>query len=103
MLTTMTAALRQHLPNSAVTDNDIAPYYQNHVAAITGAGSGMGRALAIHLAKMGCHVALSDINSEQLAQTQELLASYDVKVTTTVLDVSDKAAVDAWADSIMAA
>ncbi len=101
MLNIMTAALRQHLPNSPVTDNDIAPYYQNHVAAITGAGSGMGRTLAIHLAKMGCHVALSDINSEQLAQTQELLASYDVKVTTTVLDVSDKDAVDAWANSVM--
>ena len=95
-------SLRQHLPFSSQQDLDITPYYRNHVAAITGAGSGMGRELAIHLAKMGCHVALSDINAEQLAQTKDLLVGYDVKVTTTVLDVSDNKAVEAWADSVMA-
>ena len=88
-------SLRQQLPFSTNTDNDIAPYYHNHVAAITGAGSGMGRELAIHLAKMGCHVALSDINAEQLIQTKELLVGYDIKVTTTVLDVSDNKAMQA--------
>ncbi|WP_267443169.1 SDR family NAD(P)-dependent oxidoreductase [Psychrobacter sp. 28M-43] len=61
----------------------------------------MGRELAIHLAKMGCHVALSDINPEQLAATKQLLANYDVNVTMTVLDVSDNTAVEAWADSVM--
>ena len=95
-------SLRQQLPFSTNTDNDIAPYYHNHVAAITGAGSGMGRELAIHLAKMGCHVALSDINAEQLIQTKELLVGYDIKVTTTVLDVSDNKAMQAWADNAMA-
>lgn len=95
-------SLRQHLPFSANTDDDIAPYYHNHVAAITGAGSGMGRELAIHLAKMGCHVALSDINAEQLIQTKELLVGYDIEVTTTVLDVSDNKAMEAWADNVMA-
>ena len=101
-LTAITTSLRQHLPFSPDTDHDIAPYYHNHVAAITGAGSGMGRELAIHLAQMGCHVALSDINAEQLAQTQELLIGYDIKATTTVLDVSDNKAVEDWADSVMA-
>lgn len=95
-------SLRQHLLFSAHQEHDISPYYHNHVAAITGAGSGMGRELALHLAKMGCHVALSDINPEQLMQTKELLVGYDVKVTTTVLDVSDNKAVEAWADSVMA-
>lgn len=95
-------SLRQHLPLPSQQDHDITPYYANHVAAITGAGSGMGRELALHLAKMGCHLALSDINPEQLAQTKELLVGYDVKVTTTVLDVSDNKAVEAWADSVMA-
>ncbi len=103
-MTAMTSALRHHLPFSANPTQhvDIASYYHNHVAAITGAGSGMGRALACHLAKMGCHLALSDINAEQLAQTQALLVGYNVKVTMTVLDVADKSAVDAWADSVMA-
>ena len=95
-------SLRQYLPFSFDLDLDIAPYYRNHVAAITGAGSGMGRELAVHLAKMGCHLALSDINAEQLIQTKELLVGYDIKVTTTVLDVSDNKAVEAWADNVMA-
>ena len=100
-VTSIASSLRQHLPFSTNKDHNIAPYYRNHVAAITGAGSGMGRELAIHLAQMGCHVALSDINPEQLAQTKELLVGYDVKVTMTVLDVSDNKAVQAWADDVM--
>jgi len=104
-VTTMATSLRQHLPFSSHTDSlddaDIAAYYHNHVAAITGAGSGMGRELAIHLAKMGCHVALSDINPEQLAETKQLLSGYDISFTMTVLDVSDNKAVESWADSVM--
>lgn len=104
-VTAMATSLRQHLPfssnHASLDDSDVASYYRNHVAAITGAGSGMGRELAIHLAKMGCHVALSDINPEQLAATRQLLANYDVNVTMTVLDVSDNTAVEAWADSVM--
>ena len=105
-VTAMVTSLRQNLPFSSnrtsLDDSDVASYYRNHVAAITGAGSGMGRELAIHLAKMGCHVALSDINPEQLAGTKQLLTNYDVNVTITVLDVSDNTAVEAWADSVMA-
>ena len=94
-MTSMTSALRQHLPDSlkphTTTPNrreDIGSFYKDHVAAITGAGSGIGRALAIHLAKMGCDVALSDINPEQLAETQKLLAGHDIKSTITILDVT---------------
>ncbi|MBI0427332.1 SDR family NAD(P)-dependent oxidoreductase [Psychrobacter sp. NG27] len=105
-VTAIATSLRQHLPfsssHASLDESDVASYYHNHVAAITGAGSGMGRELAIHLAKMGCHVALSDINPEQLAATKQLLASYDINVTMTVLDVSDNKAVEAWADSVMA-
>ena len=105
-VTAMATSLRQHLPfsssHAALDDSNVASYYRNHVAAITGAGSGMGRELAIHLAKMGCHVALSDINPEQLAATKQLLASYDINVTMAVLDVSDNKTVQAWADSVMA-
>ena len=100
-VTAMASSLRRHLPFSSNEDHDIAPYYRDHVAAITGAGSGMGRELAIHLAQMGCHVALSDINAEQLTQTKDLLVGYDIKVTTTILDVSDNKAVEAWADEVM--
>lgn len=45
------------------------------VAVITGAGSGIGRALAVSLAQQGCNLALADINTESLEQTQVILDS----------------------------
>ena len=61
--------------------------FKTKVAAITGAGSGIGQQLAILLAKEGANLALSDRNSEGLAQTVELLKTTGVKVTQTALDV----------------
>lgn len=42
---------------------------QGTVAAITGAGSGIGRALALHLSVRGCALALADINMTGLEET----------------------------------
>ncbi len=69
------------------------------VAAITGAGSGIGRALAIELAGRGCELALADIDEGGLAQTQALLPG-GLRVTTRRVDVSDQGAVDAWRDAV---
>lgn len=72
--------------------------FKNKVAAITGAGSGIGQQLAILLAKQGCHLSLSDINEKGLQQTVELLKPYsNITVTTKKLDVSDRDAVKQWA------
>jgi len=63
------------------------------VALITGAGSGIGRAMAHSLAKRGCHLALADIHSTNLEQTAAEVRKYRVKVSTVVLDVTDKEAI----------
>lgn len=74
--------------------------FKGKVAAITGAGSGIGRALSRDLAGRGCHLALSDINTATLAETAALCAAAGVRVTTRQLDVADRAAVHAWADAV---
>ncbi len=75
--------------------------FQNKVAAITGAASGMGRTLALELARRGCHLALSDVNDVELVKTAELASKLGVRVTTTQLDVSNRDAVYAWADQVV--
>lgn len=71
--------------------------FNNKVAAITGAGSGIGQQLAVLLAKAGCHLSLSDVNEAGLASTVELLKPYNVRVTTKKMDVADRVAVKTWA------
>ena len=68
--------------------------FSGKVAVITGAGSGMGRYLAVLLAKAGANVAICEINPTTLAETEEMVKAYPVKVSSHVLDVSDKAAID---------
>ena len=71
--------------------------FNNKVAAITGAGSGIGQQLAVSLAQQGCHLALSDINSAGLVDTVNLLKSYDIRITTQILDVANRDAMKSWA------
>lgn len=75
--------------------------FKDKVAAITGAASGMGRTLAVELARRGCHLALSDVNETELVRTAELASQHGVRVTLRKLDVADRAAVFAWADEVV--
>jgi NADP-dependent 3-hydroxy acid dehydrogenase YdfG len=76
--------------------------FKNKVAAITGAGSGMGRALAESLASKGCHVAISDVNTEGLKETEARLKSVtSTKVSSHELDVADRNQVEQFASDVV--
>ena len=75
--------------------------FKDKVAAVTGAASGMGRTLALELARRGCHLALSDVNDTELIKTAELAGKFGVRVTVTRLDVANREAVFAWAEQVV--
>ena len=68
------------------------------VAAVTGAASGLGRAMALAFADEGMHVALADVDERNLERTRQEIASRNVKTLATRVDVSKAADVDAFAE-----
>ncbi len=71
-------------------------------AVVTGAASGIGRAIAGSLAQRGCHLALADIDDDGLAREAERLAATGVRVTRHHLDVADRIAVAAFPAQVAA-
>jgi hypothetical protein len=74
--------------------------FAGKVAAVTGAGSGIGQALALELARSGAAVAISDVDTEGLAQTEEQLRAIGAPVRTDRLDVTEREAFQIYADQI---
>ena len=74
--------------------------FAQKVAVVTGAGSGIGAAVAIELARRGAKLAISDIDTEGLARTEESIRGLGVPVKADRLDVTEREAVVAYADAI---
>lgn len=70
------------------------------VAVVTGAGSGIGQALAIELGRSGARLAISDVDIEGLAVTEERLNAIGAPVKTDRLDVTEREAFAAYADAV---
>ena len=68
--------------------------FQNKVSVVTGAGSGMGRYLALNLAQEGSDVVICDINQKALNETEDLIKAYNVSCSSLNLDLREKNNID---------
>jgi NADP-dependent 3-hydroxy acid dehydrogenase YdfG len=74
--------------------------FADKVAVVTGAGSGIGQALAIELGRAGAKLAISDVDTRGLAQTTEQLKAIGAPVKADRLDVTERNAFLAYADAV---
>ncbi|OHT82743.1 SDR family NAD(P)-dependent oxidoreductase [Mycobacteroides saopaulense] len=70
------------------------------VAVVTGAGSGIGRALAIELARSGARVAISDIDAEGMAETERQVKALGAEVRSDQLNVVERVPFVLYADAV---
>jgi NAD(P)-dependent dehydrogenase (short-subunit alcohol dehydrogenase family) len=75
-------------------------FWDNGVAVITGAGSGMGRCLAQQLAAKGSSLALADVSEKGLVETIAQLGGTPGKITHHVVNVADEAQVKKFANEV---
>ena len=76
--------------------------FDGKVAVVTGAGSGIGQALAIELGRAGAKLAISDVDTEGLAATEERLTALGAPVKSDRLDVTEREAFQVYADAVNA-
>src|SRR3954463_2719424 len=74
--------------------------FAGKVAVVTGAGSGVGQALAVELARSGASMAISDVDTEGLAVTEERLKAIGAPVKADRLDVTGREAFELYADAV---
>lgn len=75
--------------------------YRGSGAAVTGAAAGIGRALALELAREGCRVAISDVDEAGLDETAAAVRRTGAAVDVERVDVADREAVESWADRVV--
>ncbi|MGB3168038.1 MAG: SDR family NAD(P)-dependent oxidoreductase [Rhodococcus sp. (in: high G+C Gram-positive bacteria)] len=76
--------------------------FSGKVAVITGAGSGIGRALAVNLAERGAKLALSDVDVNGLAETVRQAQALGAEVESQFLDVAQRETVLDYAETVKA-
>ena len=74
--------------------------FAGKVAAVTGAGSGIGQALAVELGRSGASVAISDVDTEGLAVTEDRLKAIGAPVKADRIDVTERETVLLYADAV---
>ncbi|HEY7272672.1 MAG TPA: SDR family NAD(P)-dependent oxidoreductase, partial [Actinoplanes sp.] len=74
--------------------------FAGKVAVVTGAGSGIGQALAIELGRSGAKLAICDVDTEGLAVTEERLKAIGAEVKTDRIDVTEREAFLLYADAV---
>lgn len=89
--------------------------FEGRTAVITGAASGIGRAIAISLARRGCNLALADVNDAGLSETARMAQSAPpdpknrtaprsaLRISQHPVDVADRPAVAAFPHAVTAA
>jgi short-subunit dehydrogenase len=73
------------------------------VIVVTGGGGGLGQALVLYLLQLGATVAAVDINESALHQTKNLAGSQSNKLSTHILDITDKEGVLAFPEEVVKA
>ena len=76
--------------------------FRNKVVVVTGAGSGIGRELAVQLARKGAKLAISDVDAAGLATTERLVREAGAEVHTQTLNVAERQAVLDYAETVAA-
>ncbi|RLQ86830.1 SDR family NAD(P)-dependent oxidoreductase [Notoacmeibacter ruber] len=77
--------------------------FRDRVAVVTGAGSGIGRALSLGLAQRGAKLAISDIEEGPVEATANMARDNGADVIADRLDVTDRAAFSAYSERVVAA
>lgn len=76
-------------------------YFQDKVALVTGAGQGIGRTIAITLAKAGCFVVINDVNKNNAKEVCSFITAAGHESTDAIYDISNDADVQKMSEEIL--